>query len=375
MSRADTPRDAHPAGGAPAPDAAARATPSAPRPPTHPAGRVHRGRISIVWHPRAVAVGGLVLAVTAGLAVAVMGQGTIPLSPGDILAALIGDAPARDVTVVRGIRLPRVVTAAAVGCALGVSGALFQSVSRNPLGSPDVIGFTSGAAAGAAAQIVMLGGGVIATPAAAVLGGAVTATLVYLLSRHRGVTGGYRIVLVGIDVGALMDATTRIILVRGDIDRSVSAEVWLSGSLASRSWADTAVVAAGLAVAWPLALALARPLALVEMGDVTARQLGVHVEATRASAMLAGVVLTATAVAAAGPIAFVALAAPQIASRLAGSSGPPLVTAGLTGAALLIGSDLLALHLPAGARVPIGVVTGLLGGVYLLWLLTRGMRR
>lgn len=341
----------------------------------HPTGRVHRGRLSVIWRPRAVIVGAVALATAFVLGVFVMGVGKIELAPTEILSALFGQADRRTTTVVVGIRLPRVVTAAAVGCALGVAGAVFQSISRNALGSPDVIGFTSGAAAGAAVQIVVLGPGLVATPVAAVVGGAVTAVIVYLLSRQRGATGGYRIVLVGIGVGALADALTRIVLVRGDIDRAVSAEVWLSGSLSSRSWSDALVVAIGLAAAWPIILWLGRPLALMEMGDASARQLGVHVEATRGVLMLAGVVLTATAVAAAGPIAFIALAAPQIAALLSATDHPPLVTAGLTGAALLIGADLLALHLPAGSRIPIGVVTGLLGGVYLIWLLTRGMRR
>ncbi|MBN8934526.1 MAG: iron chelate uptake ABC transporter family permease subunit, partial [Rhizobium pusense] len=141
--------------------------------------------------------------------------------------------------------LPRVLVAVFAGASLGVSGAVFQSVSRNPLGSPDVIGFTTGAATGALAQIVIFGGGPLAVALSAVLGGLVTATLVYLLSFKQGVTGGYRLVLTGIGAGATLNALNGLMLVKGSLDNAIAANLWLAGSLDARNWDHALTVVAG----------------------------------------------------------------------------------------------------------------------------------
>jgi iron complex transport system permease protein len=324
------------------------------------------------WHPRTALVCAALLAVAAALAVVAMGRGTIALTPGQVVGALLGDADdPTTARVVLGIRLPRLLTGLGVGAALGTAGALFQSVSRNVLGSPDLIGFTTGAATGAVLQIVVVGGGPLSAGVWAVGGGAVTAAVVYLLSASRRGGGGYRLVLVGIGVGALLQALNSLLLTRADLDQALEAEIWLQGSLNGRRWEQAVPVLVVLAVALPLAAAGSRRLDVLEMGDDTAAQLGVRADRSRLLAVVLGVALTAVATAAAGPIAFVALAAPQLVRRLTRATGAHLVPSAFLGGALLVGADLLAQRLPFAWSVPVGLATGLLGGIYLLWLLTR----
>ncbi|UOR00341.1 iron chelate uptake ABC transporter family permease subunit [Leucobacter allii] len=312
----------------------------------------------------------LLVLVFVALAVSLM-LGAVPLAPVEVLRALAGDGEERVLRTVVGRRLPRAVCALLVGVCLGVAGCVFQSLSRNALGSPDIIGFTTGAATGAVVQITLLGGGVLATAAAAVAGGLLTALLVYLLSRKHGVTGGIRLVLVGIGIGAIMAALTDLLLVRAGIAEAASAQVWQSGSLTGRGWPHAWSLVAAAVVLLPLIGIAGRALRMIEMGDDVAHGLGIRVERVRFAVLVLGVLLTGVATAVAGPIAFVALAAPQIAARLARGSGLHLALSGLIGAVLLACADLLSQHLELGLRLPIGLVTALLGGVYLIWLLAR----
>lgn len=305
-----------------------------------------------------------------GLIALSMGRTEVPLA--HVIAILTGamgdDAAAR---IIRDIRLPRVITACGVGAALGVSGAIFQSVSRNVLGSPDVIGFLTGAATGAIGWIVLVGSSPLAVAAAAITGGVLTAILVYVLARRDGVVASHRLVLVGIGVGSVLSALNGLLLVRGQLDNAVMANLWLAGSLGARNWGHALPVALGVLLLTPLAILCARPLRLIEMGDDMARQLGVRVERSRLIAMGIAVVLAALATGAAGPIAFIALAAPQIARSLTRSSDVPILTAALVGAVLLMLADALTQALAFNATLPIGRVTGLIGGLYLAWLISR----
>jgi len=313
------------------------------------------------------------LALFAALHAITLGRIAIPF--GEVLSTLAGqgDGGMRQ-QIVLNLRLPRVLVALFAGAALGVSGAVFQSVSRNALGSPDVIGFTTGAATGALAQIVLFGGGPLAVSLSAVLGGLLTAGLVYLLSFRNGATGGYRLVLMGIGAGATLNALNGLMLVRGDLDNAVAANLWLAGSLNARSWEHVFPVMGGCLLLIPaVGLAVAR-LGLIEMGDDIARQLGVRVERTRFAMVACAVLLAGLATGAAGPIAFVALAAPQLAVRLTGARGVPVASAAAMGALLLVLADLLTQLAAFDLVLPVGRVTGLVGGLYLLWLLTRPRR-
>lgn len=329
------------------------------------------GRASLLWQPRPLRVALILLLALLALAVILLGTGTMQLSPAEVLRALLGlsEDPVA-ARILHYVRLPRVLTAAAVGAALGLAGAAFQSISRNPLGSPDVIGFTTGAATGAIALLVS--GAALASPfgtaAAAATSGMLTALAVLLLAR-RG--GGYRLVLIGIGVGAMLTGLNTLLLARGSLDRVMSAQLWLAGSLEARNWDHVRIALAGLILFAPVLAALSRRLALLEMGDDMARQLGLPVARTRGLAVLAAVGLTSLATAAAGPIAFIALATPQIARRLTRSPGLPLGTSALTGATLMLAADWIGQSAPAGLVLPIGLVTGALGGIYLLLVLTR----
>lgn len=331
---------------------------------------VRRGPVSLVVSPRLVAVTAVLVVVTVLLGAFAMTVGTLEIPLRTVIAALAGHGDATATThVILNLRLPRVVTAVFTGAALGVSGSMFQSVSRNALGSPDVIGFTTGAATGAIVQIVVFQGAQVGL--GAVLGGLFTAVIVYVLSIKGGVTGGYRLILIGIGVGAVLSAVNGLLLVMGDLDRAISANLWLSGSLEARRWSHAVPVMIGTLALVPCVGCLARQAGLIEMGDDLAGQLGVRVERVRIVLMVLAVLLAGLATGAAGPIAFVALAAPQIVARLTGHRGLPVLSAAAMGACLVVAADVLTQLLPWRATVPIGRVTGVVGGIYLIWLLTR----
>jgi iron complex transport system permease protein len=298
-----------------------------------------------------------------------IGTGDFALPPGEVIATLLGGGDPASEFIVETLRMPRVLTALLVGGAFGIAGAIFQSISRNPLGSPDVIGFTAGSVTGATLVILLVDGTTLHIALGAVAGGLLTAAVVYLLALSGGVQG-YRLVLVGIGIAAGLQAVNAALIARATRQDAFEAAHWMIGSVNGRGWEHVWPVAAALAVLVPAALVLARPMALLEMGDDAARALGVNAERSRLALVLVGVGLTAVATASTGPIAFVALAAPQIARRLTRSAEPGLIAAAAMGALLLAASDLAAQRL-LSVDLPVGVVTAGLGGAYLAWLLTR----
>jgi len=333
------------------------------------------GPVSTVWRPRAAAVAAVLVPVLAVAVAAHVALGELPLSPVEVLGVLAGGGSGAERFVVLELRLPRAVTGVLVGAALGLSGALTQSVLRNPLASPDLLGVTSGAAAAAVALLVLRDAAplpAVSTPVAAVLGGLATSAAIYLLAWRRGVQGS-RLVLVGIGAAALLQAVTSWLLVRADLTDAARATAWLTGSLNARSWEHAAPLA-GLLAAAALVLVAATPLVgVLRLGDDTVRGLGVRLQGGQAVLLLVAVVLASAAVAAAGPVAFVALVAPQLALRLLRSAGPPPAASALVGAVLVVTADLVARALlPAG--LPVGIVTALLGAPFLLHLLVRRAR-
>lgn len=337
-----------------------------------PAGRLLRlGSVRLVVRPRVTLVTTVLIAVALAAGVLAMGIGTFALTPGEVVRALWGDGDDSAVKVVTDVRLPRVLTAVLAGAALGASGAVFQSVSRNALGSPEIIGFTTGAATGAIVQIVAFQAGEQRVAVGALIGGVVTAFVVYLLSVRGRTSGGYQLILTGIGVGAVLQAVNEALLAYGGLDQAIQANVWLAGSLYLRDWEHVLTVGVACFVAIPVVCALGRSATMIEMGDDIARQLGVRAERTRVILIFAAVLLAAAATAACGPIAFVALAAPQLVARLTGRHGLPVIGSSAMGACLLVVSDVVSQALPVEATVPIGRVTGVIGGLYLIWLLTR----
>jgi iron complex transport system permease protein len=238
-------------------------------------------------------------------------------------------------------------------------------VARNPLASPDVLGVTAGAAAGAVAAIV---GGAAGPPvAAAALAGALAAALaVRVLAGGHG--AGTRLVLTGIGVHAALTAAVSYLLIRGSVDDVGRATVWLVGSVHGTTGAQVQFIGGALLVLVPLALVLGRSLDGLELGDDLAAALGLPVARRRTALLAVAVTLAAVATATAGPVAFVALAAPQAARVLGRATRPPLGTAALAGAALTAAADLVARRVAAPTELPAGVVTALVGAPVLLAL-------
>ncbi|MEU9701980.1 iron chelate uptake ABC transporter family permease subunit [Streptomyces sp. NPDC047981] len=326
------------------------------------------GGFSVRYEPRAALSVLLLLAVTLAAGVVLIGSGDFPIAPGDVLATLLGDGtPVQEIAVME-LRLPRVLVAVFVGAALGIGGAVFQSISRNPLGSPDVIGFGQGATVGALGVIVLFQGSAMAAAGGAVVGGLVTGAVIYLLAWKRGIHG-YRLVLVGIGAAAMLTAVIHYLITKANLVDATRATVWMTGSLEGRDWAQFWPLLAVCCVLIPLVLGHGRALRMLEMGDDSAYALGVRVERTRIVLMSSAVVLVAVATAAAGPIVFVSLSAPQLARRLTRAPGPNLAASALMGSALLLVADWTATNAFGDRQLPVGVVTGVLGGCYLLWLL------
>ena len=324
------------------------------------------------WVPvRGLLVASIVVVAALVLAVVALGLGDLPLSPAEVVEALFATDGSFTSTVVRDWRLPRVLGALIFGAALAVSGAVFQSLTRNPLGSPDVIGFATGAYTGALIALTVVGAGAISASAGALAGGLLTAVVVYLLAYRRGMQG-FRLIIVGIAVTAMLHAANLFLLLRAQEDVAMAAAIWGAGSISLLGWPTLVPAMVGLLLCSP-GLLLIPGLRQLELGDDSAAAHGVSVERVRIGLVLFAVALVAIVTASTGPIAFVALAAPQVARRLAGSAGIPLISSAAVGALVLLSADLIAQHtLPVD--LPVGIVTVVLGGAYLLTLLVREAR-
>ncbi|MEU9886262.1 iron chelate uptake ABC transporter family permease subunit [Sphaerisporangium sp. NPDC051011] len=329
--------------------------------------------VSGVLRPRLVVVCAALLAATFLVFCWGVSIGEVPIGLVDVMKALAGQGDPGTLLVVRELRLPRAAVGLLAGAAFAVSGALFQTMTRNPLASPDMIGLTAGAGTAVVAGIVLGWDAGPGVQALGLLGALATALLVYALAWRRGTTG-YRIVLVGIGLSWICSSATDFLLARGGRFQAQAALGWLVGNLNGRSAGDAVPLAVAVAVLLPVALVLGRLLRTLQLGDDVAAALGTRVQPVRLALTLTGVGLVAFATAAAGPIAFVALAAPQIAQRLAGDAHPPLVASALTGALVVLAGDLAARTLISGTELPVGVVTGVLGAPVLLWLLIRANR-
>lgn len=295
----------------------------------------------------------------------------------EVLSAFDGTASTGTSRVVLEWRLPRVVFALLGGAALAVGGAVFQSITRNPLGSPDIIGFSSGAYTGALLVGLFATGSAWGTSAGALAGGVLTGVAVYLLAFRQGIAAT-RIVVVGVGLSLFLSAFNTWLLTTMRLEQALSAASWGAGSLADIGWVHTVPVLIGLVLGGPVVLWFAADMRMLEMGDDAGQAVGVSAERVRIVLLLMGVLLVALVTASAGPIAFVALAAPQLAMRLTGTPGLRIVPAAVFGALLLVVGDLIARTVIAPVQLPVGVVTLCLGGAYLVWLLAtsgRGARR
>ena len=322
---------------------------------------------SFLLEKRAVVVNlGLLVALLAAC-VLYLSSGSVPLSPIAVLPAVMGQGDRMTAFMVQELRLPRLIAACFTGAAFALSGILMQTLARNRLATPGIIGIDNGATAFAVASIVGMGIS-IAPPAMALAGATTAAVLTFGLAAGSG-TQGYRFIVAGIGVGAVFGAVTQLMLARVAIDTANAAYPWTVGSLNARPGGAVALLGVGLALGIIAALGLARSLTLLRFNDATASSLGVRVKARRLQVLMLSVVLTAFAVAVAGPVGMVALIGPEIARSLSSARHVPVLAATLAGALVMLLADLAGRTLLAPIEIPVGIVTAVVGGPWLLWIL------
>ncbi|MFL1430699.1 MULTISPECIES: FecCD family ABC transporter permease [unclassified Nocardiopsis] len=346
-------------------------TPGAPRVDFGYATRTLRVRgFSVRVALKPVAVAAALLAVAVAIAVAAIGIGDHPLGVWEVAAALTGGGEPFHRVIVVEWRLPVAVAVVVFGALLGLGGAIFQSLTRNPLGSPDVIGFDAGAYTAVVLTILVVGSrGYWSIATAAVAGGLAAAFAVYVLAYRRGVQG-FRLIIVGIAVSAMLGSVNAYLITRAELDDAMAVGFWGAGSVARVTWEG---LLPSLAIA---AVLLAPALRRLELGDDTAVAQGTRPGPVRLGLVVTGVATSALVTAAAGPIGFVALVAPQLARRLTRTPGTGLLPAAAMGAVLLAAAHLLSLVIAQVHRpVPVGLITVCLGGLYLIRLLVGETRR
>ncbi|WP_214369842.1 FecCD family ABC transporter permease [Pseudonocardia sp. H11422] len=322
---------------------------------------------SVLLHRRNMLVAGALAALLVLVAAACLGIGSTVLDPLRALRGLLGLGPPRDVLLVRDLRWPRVEAAAAVGAALGLAGVLMQTLARNRLATPDTVGLNNGATAFAVASVTAVSTSLLPS-AMALTGAATAAALAFALSGGAG-RQGYRFLVVGLGVGAVFGAVTNLMLSRSSIDAAGAAYPWTVGSLTVATPAGIAMLEIGLLACLPAALLLTRPLGVLRFTDGVAAGLGARVRTVRTAVLVTSVVCAGLAVAVAGPLGMVALVAPEAARKLTGPGVVPVVSSALAGGVLVLLADLAGRTLAAPIELPAGLVTAVVGGPYLLWLL------
>nr|WP_290693451.1 iron ABC transporter permease [Halomonas sp. UBA3074] len=296
-----------------------------------------------------------------------LGQSFTPLTT--VLRILGGaEVPGAGFTV-RELRLPRAVVSVLVGACFGLGGIAFQTMLRNPLASPDIIGISTGASTGAVFAIVVLSLSGPAVSIVAIAAGLGVALLIYSLSWRQGVTGG-RLILIGIGLAAMLQSVTAYLLMRAPSWTLQEALRWLTGSVNGAQLDQALPLLVALLLFGGLLLSRRHDLETLRMGDDLAAGLGVRVAVTRVIVVITAVALVAFATAVSGPIAFVAFLSGPIAARLMGRNGSLLIPAALVGALLVLLGDYAGQFL-LPARYPVGIVTGVLGAPYLLYLILR----
>ncbi|KTS60388.1 ABC transporter permease [Microbacterium testaceum] len=319
----------------------------------------------------ALITGVLVLLVIAAFSLSLM-LGQTAYSPVQVWGVLTGQRVSGASFTVGELRLPRSVTGLFTGLCFGMGGVIFQSMLRNALASPDVIGINTGASAAAVIGIVVLGLGETAVSFLAMAAALAAALTIYLLAYRNGGSGA-RLILVGIGVAAMCQAVVSYVIARAAEYDLPAAMRWITGNLNDATWDRALPVMVAVFVLGPVVLALSGRLEILRMGDETAAAVGLPVERSRVLLIVAAVGLLAFGTAAAGPIAFVSFLAGPIAVRLLGPVGSPILPAGLIGALLVLVADFCGQY-AFGTRLPVGVITGVLGAPYLIYLLVRSSR-
>ncbi|MEV8306812.1 iron chelate uptake ABC transporter family permease subunit [Streptomyces flavidovirens] len=331
---------------------------------------VRLGQGRFLLHRRAAVVAGVLTLALAAVCVAYLCVGESNVPPADVLKVLVGQ-PSPNELVVETLRLPRMTVGLLVGAAFGMAGALIQTVARNPLASPDIIGISQGASALTVGAMTFGITSYAVLPYLSIAGGILAAALVYAFA-WRGGLHATRFVLIGIGFAIALRSITHLFLTKGDYLVAQQAQIWMTGSLNGRGWDEAAPLTWALLLLLPAVLWAARAQRTVSMDDDTATALGVRLGRVRLGLVLTGVVLASVATATAGPVDFVALLAPQIARRMTRTAQIPLLCSALMGAVIVVLADLLARRLLSPTELPVGVLTAAVGAPYLIWLITKG---
>lgn len=293
--------------------------------------------------------------------------GATNYSPAEVLDALFGESNPMTAFILNELRLPRVIAGILSGAGFALAGCLMQTLARNRLATPGIIGIDNGATAFAVASVVGLVTS-LATTEMALIGAATATALAFGLAGGAGVRG-YRFIIAGIGIGALFGAFTQLMLARAHIDVANQAYPWTVGSLNARPENAVLILAVGLAIGLVGALFLARALKVLRFSEPVARGLGVRVNACRYTSLVLAVALTAMAVAVAGPVGLVGLIGPEIARHLSSTRSVPLISSALAGALVMVLADTVGRMMLMPLEVPVGIVTAIVGGPYLLWIL------
>lgn len=326
-----------------------------------------RGRI----RRRTIITSILIALVAVVFAVSLMWGETV-YSPSEVLAVIRGeDVPGASFTV-GVLRLPRATMGLLAGIAFGAAGVTFQTMLRNQLASPDIIGISSGASAAGAIGIVVFGMGQSQVSVLALVTSLTVALLIYLLS-YKGGFAGTRLILIGIGFAALLQSVVTYALSQASTWDLPTATRWLTGSLNGATWERTTPLALTVVLLIPIMLIFGRSMNVLRLGDETAKGLGVKVNTTRIVMIVCAVILIAVATSACGPIAFVAFVSGPIAARIVGPGGNLTIPSAAVGALVILTADLVSQYF-LGTRYPVGVLTGALGAPFLIYLLARSNR-
>ena len=302
-----------------------------------------------------------------------LSMGTVQVPPPDVLQALMGNADPMTAFVVNELRLSRVVAGLLSGAALAMAGCLMQTLARNRLATPGIIGIDNAATAFAVASVV--GVGLSLAPSAMALAGAACATAIAFGLAGANGTRGYRFIVAGIGIGSIAGAVTQVMLSRVAIDAANAAYPWTVGSLNARSGNSVLVLAIGLAAGYAILMLISRALNTLQFSDAVAIALGTRLKATRILGLALSVLLTGLAVSVCGPVGLIALLAPELARTICRPGKVPLTASALAGATFMVAADLLGRTLFSPLEIPVGIITAIVGSPYLLWILLKPSRR
>ncbi|MFC5589592.1 FecCD family ABC transporter permease [Sporosarcina soli] len=316
------------------------------------------------------------------LALLSMGSGEFYISPLNSLKAILGVGESFDQTIIFEFRLPRIVMAILVGIGLATAGAILQGISRNPLGSPDIIGITAGASFAVVLFLALFSNESNALtvsqdwmPLFAFAGAMITAVIVFMLSWKNGIAP-FRMLLIGIGISALMHAGTTVLMLVGPIYQASQANIWITGSIYGSNWTEVRMISIWISLLFIMTLAMTREMNILALGDNLAKGVGSSVQKSRTILLLLCAGLTGASVAFAGGIGFVGLIAPHIAKRIVGPRfGSMVGLSAVVGAILVLVADWIARVAFAPIEVPAGVWTAVIGAPYFIYLLIKQRNR